>query len=82
MPPGGRQKGVHCTSLPRPASPMTPRLANEVRRVLLKLRELMPNGVSGFKPDVFTALGIGTGNAWRLKPTIYSVQEVLGWQAQ
>jgi hypothetical protein len=30
----------------------------------------------GFKPDIFTELGIGSKNDWRLPPTIYSRDEV------
>lgn len=54
----------------------------EVKRVLVALQALMAgHGVkmsAGFKPDVFTLLGIeGKNNNWRLPPTIYSVEEVL-----
>jgi hypothetical protein len=33
----------------------------------------------GFKPDIFTELGIGSKNDWRLPPTIYSRDEVKKW---
>ena len=29
----------------------------------------------GFKPDIFSVLGIGSGNKWRLAPTMYTVRE-------
>ena len=53
----------------------------EVRRVLLALHELGMNIRSGFKPDIFTALGINGGNEWRLEPTIFRVEEASAWPA-
>jgi len=53
----------------------------EVRRVLLALRQLGMEIKCGFKPDVFTMLGINSGNEWRLKPTIYTVGEASEWSA-
>ena len=53
----------------------------EVRRVLLALRQLGMEIKCGFKPDVFTMLGINSGNEWRLKPTIYTVVEASEWSA-
>ena len=57
----------------------------EVRRVLRALQgEIGGSGVevrAGFKPDVFTMLGItGQTNEWRLETTIYKVAEVLAWR--
>ena len=54
----------------------------ELKRVLLKLQELMAkHGVkvtAGFKPDVYTHLGVY--NIKRgLSPTLYSVKEVESW---
>jgi len=54
----------------------------EVRRVLIALQQLglsLKTKMCGFKPDVYTMLGIDSGNEWRLKPTIYSVDEANGW---
>lgn len=34
---------------------------------------------AGFKPDVYTGLGIMQGNQWRLEPTLYKVGEVQAW---
>ena len=54
----------------------------ELKRVLVAFRELIKKHslkVTGFKPDVFTHLGINGGNAWRLPPTVYSVEEALTW---
>ena len=54
----------------------------ELKRVLVAFQELMEKHslkVTGFKPDVFTHLGIKGGNAWRLPPTVYSVKEALTW---
>ena len=53
----------------------------EVRRVLIALRQLGMEIKCGFKPDVFTMLGINSGNEWRLKPTIYTVGEASEWSA-
>lgn len=51
-----------------------------VRRVLIALQQLgLKTKICGFKPDVYTMLGIDSGNDWRLKPTIYSVDEANGW---
>ena len=50
---------------------------SELRRVLLKLKELLPKDTgppvvfAGFKPDVFTALGLYGGNQWKLEVTIH-----------
>ena len=53
----------------------------EVHRLLVALNRVIEpmdiKVVCGFKPDVFTRLGIESGNEWRLPPTIYSVKEVL-----
>ena len=35
---------------------------------------------SGFKPDVYTHLGLQSGNKYRLPSTIYSEKEVMDWQ--
>jgi hypothetical protein len=52
----------------------------EVRRVLIALQNLgLETKICGFKPDVYTMLGINSNNKWRLEPTIYSVKEVNGW---
>ncbi|KAL3794825.1 hypothetical protein ACHAW5_004347 [Stephanodiscus triporus] len=53
----------------------------EVRRVLLVLRQMGMEIKCGFKPDVFTMLGINSGNEWRLKPVIYTVDEANAWSA-
>ena len=53
----------------------------EVRRVLHALRRMGMGVTSGFKPDVYTALNIMSGNQWRLEPTMYKVKEVLEWPA-
>ena len=45
-----------------------------------KLREKPDTFVTdgaGFKPDVFTRLGIYSGNEWRLPPTIFTAKEIL-----
>ena len=52
----------------------------EVRRVLIALQQLgLETKICGFKPDVYTMLGINSKNKWRLEPTIYSVVEANGW---
>ena len=55
----------------------------EVQRLLLALQRVVePFGLrvtNGFKPDVFTMLGINQENEWRLAPTIYSVEDVKKW---
>ena len=54
----------------------------ELKRVLVAFQELMKKHslqVTGFKPDVFTHLGINGGNVWRLPPTVYSFKEALTW---
>jgi hypothetical protein len=53
----------------------------DVRKVLLALQQLGMEVKCGFKPDVFTMLGINSGNEWRLKPTIYTVDEASSWPA-
>jgi hypothetical protein len=51
-----------------------------IKRVLLYLKNCLDIHVkTGFKPDIFTALGINSGNVWRLNPVIYTVKEVLEW---
>jgi len=54
-----------------------------VQGVLVALQALLQkyrlSVTSGFKPDAFTLLDIKAGNKWELKPTIYTVDEVLGW---
>ena len=52
----------------------------EVRRVLQALQGLGMEVRAGFKPDVYTELGIMGSNRWRLEPTLYKVTEVLAWQ--
>jgi hypothetical protein len=54
---------------------------HEVQRVLLTLRNDLGimEGMSGFKPDVFTHLGIYRNNEWRLTPTLYNCKDVLAW---
>ena len=52
----------------------------KVRRVLEKLRENEDTYVkdgAGFKPDIFTNLGIYSSNEWRLPPTIFTAKEIL-----
>ena len=49
----------------------------EVKRVLRRIIALDFFVASGFKPDVFTHLGIGSGNQWRLDSTIYKPKDVL-----
>ena len=51
----------------------------EVQRVLLELEAMDLKIKCGFKPDIFTELGIETKNEWRLPPTIYSRDEVKRW---
>jgi hypothetical protein len=51
----------------------------EVQRVLLELEAMGLKVNCGFKPGVFTELGIGSKNDWRLPPTIYSCDEVKKW---
>jgi hypothetical protein len=51
----------------------------EVQRVLLELEAMGLKIECGFKPDIFTELGIGSKNDWRLPPTIYSRDEVKKW---
>ena len=52
----------------------------EVKRVLLELRDNLGLEVTcGFKPDFYTDLNIYQKNVWRLKPTLYSVQQVFDW---
>jgi len=53
---------------------------SEVKRVLLALQGLGIQVKAGFKPDVFTSLGIYANNEWRLEPTLYKVTEVLAWE--
>ncbi|KAJ3122554.1 hypothetical protein HK100_011922 [Physocladia obscura] len=43
---------------------------DDVERVLKELKKMGLVVRNGFKPDVFTRLGIYTRNEWRLKPTI------------
>lgn len=53
---------------------------SEVQRVLHALTRDMKLFIkAGFKPDVYTELGINQGNPWRLEPTIYKVKEALEW---
>ncbi|KAK3251994.1 hypothetical protein CYMTET_38691 [Cymbomonas tetramitiformis] len=42
-----------------------------VKRLLGNIRGLGFQVRAGFKPDVFTLLGINSGNKWRLSPTMY-----------
>ena len=52
----------------------------EVKRVLLALQKdlgLIIEG--GFKPQIFTDLGIDKANKWLLGPSLYSADEVLEW---
>ena len=53
----------------------------EVKRVLEVLRKDLgvASGVSRFKPDIFTELGIYGGNSWKLPPTLYTARDALGW---
>lgn len=57
----------------------------ELKRVLLKLQELMAKHevkvTAGFKPDVYTHLGVyyKADIKWGLSPTLYSVKEVESW---
>jgi hypothetical protein len=51
----------------------------EVQRVLLELEAMGLKIKCGFKPDIFTELGIGSENDWKLPPTIYSRDEVKNW---
>jgi hypothetical protein len=51
----------------------------EVQRVLLQLEAMDLKIKCGFKPDIFTELGIESKNDWRLPPTIYSRDEVKRW---
>ena len=52
----------------------------EVQRVLLALQKDVKWEITwGFKPDVFTDLGIYSRNPWLLPPTIDSVKEALQW---
>mmetsp|Transcript_18526 Transcript_18526/g.21384 ORF Transcript_18526/g.21384 Transcript_18526/m.21384 type:complete len:361 (+) Transcript_18526:201-1283(+) len=50
----------------------------QVKRVLIALKDDLGFHIKcGFKPDIFTELGIETNNKWKLEPTIYKVKEVL-----
>lgn len=53
---------------------------NEVKRVLTVLKDELNITPTGFKPEVYTELGIGGGNKWGLEPTLYKVEEVLDEQ--
>ena len=50
----------------------------DVCRVLVALQSMLQSlgqkVTCGFKPDVYTCLGIETGNQWHLPPTIYKPQ--------
>jgi len=52
---------------------------DDIRRVLMALQDLGFTLRSGYKPEVFTLLGIKSNNEWRLPSTIYSVKEVEAW---
>lgn len=49
----------------------------DVKRVLLELQGMGFHVRLGFKPDIFTELGMYRGNEWRLSPAIYSVEQVM-----
>ena len=50
-----------------------------VKRVLENL-EGVGGRVAGFKTDVFTTLGINSGNEWKISPVcLYKVVEAQGW---
>ncbi|KAI9330070.1 hypothetical protein BDR26DRAFT_871779 [Obelidium mucronatum] len=44
---------------------------NTLELVLRRLKELGISVTTGFKPDVFTAIGLYSGNEWRLPTTIH-----------
>jgi hypothetical protein len=58
---------------------VTFRVAPEVQRVLLELEAMDLKIKCGFKPDIFTELGIESKNDWRLPPTMFSRYEVKKW---
>ena len=47
--------------------------------VMRSLQQLGLDVRAGFKPDVYTQLGIFSDNDMRLEPVIYSIKEVLDW---
>jgi Domain of unknown function (DUF1917) len=54
----------------------------EVQRVLKTLYYdlgIAHDGLSNFKPDIFTYLGIYKNNPWRLNPTLYDWKDALAW---
>ena len=51
----------------------------DLKRVLVALLGLGFPVTAGFKPDVFTHLGIDKFNMWRQSPTIYKVSDALSW---
>jgi hypothetical protein len=56
----------------------------EVQRVLKTLYYDLDitNGLSNFKPDIYTYLEIYKNNPWRLKPTLYGWKDAMGWNLQ
>jgi hypothetical protein len=54
----------------------------EVLRVLTALQDDLgiTSGLSSFKPDIYTDLGIYSGNQFRLKPSLYSnAKDIFSW---
>ncbi|KAH8645637.1 hypothetical protein BX600DRAFT_519227 [Xylariales sp. PMI_506] len=53
----------------------------DVKRVAAKLRQLGLIQAKGrplyYKPDAYTYLGIGSGNAWGIKASIYNTKDIL-----
>jgi len=55
----------------------------EVKRVLDVLRKdlgITTPGLSRFKPDIYTYIGVYSGNPWGLSPALYTAKEVEAWQ--
>jgi len=62
-------------------------IITDVKRVLLTLQDaiktlpdsIRPPTLAGFKPDIFTDLGIYQQNHWRLPPVLYTVEQISNW---
>ncbi|KAI0121641.1 hypothetical protein BJ170DRAFT_130431 [Xylariales sp. AK1849] len=54
----------------------------DVKRVALKLKQLGLYQANGkplyYKPDAYTYLGIGSGNAWGIRASIYNTRDMIG----